>query len=62
MRDVRRPPDTFHSVQVIGKVIYMNLSQAPRTAILTLIAHLAASENENTVHNDPMAVLCLEGL
>lgn len=40
----------------------MNLSQVSRTAILTLIARVVASEKENTVFNDPMAVLCLERL
>jgi methyltransferase (TIGR00027 family) len=40
----------------------MNLSQVSRTAILTLIARVVASEKENAVFNDPMAVLCLEGL
>ncbi len=39
-----------------------NLSQVSRTAILTLIARVVASEKDNAVFNDPMAVLCLEGL
>jgi O-methyltransferase involved in polyketide biosynthesis len=40
----------------------MNLPQVSRTAILTLITRVVASEKENTVYNDPMAVHCLEGL
>jgi O-methyltransferase involved in polyketide biosynthesis len=40
----------------------MDLSDVSRTAILTLIAHVVASEKENIVFNDPMAVLCLERL
>ena len=40
----------------------MNFSQVSRTAILTLIARVVASEKQNTVFNDPMAALCLEGL
>jgi methyltransferase (TIGR00027 family) len=40
----------------------MNLSQVSRTAILTLIARVVASEKENSVFNDPMAALCLERL
>lgn len=40
----------------------MNLSPVSRTAILTLIARVVASEKHNTVYNDPMAILCLEGL
>jgi O-methyltransferase involved in polyketide biosynthesis len=40
----------------------MNLSQVSRTAILTLIARVVASEKENAIFNDPMAVLCLERL
>ncbi|MGA2504607.1 MAG: class I SAM-dependent methyltransferase [Anaerolineales bacterium] len=40
----------------------MNLSDVSRTAILTLIGHVVASEKENIVFNDPIAVLCLERL
>jgi methyltransferase (TIGR00027 family) len=40
----------------------MNLSQVSRTAILTLICRVVASEKEDAVFNDPMAVLCLERL
>ena len=40
----------------------MNISQVSRTAILTLIARVVASEKENAIFNDPMAVLCLERL
>lgn len=40
----------------------MNISQVSRTAILTLIARVVASEKQNAIFNDPMAVLCLEGL
>ncbi len=40
----------------------MDLSQVSRTAILTLIARVVASEKENAVFNDPMAALCLEGV
>ena len=40
----------------------MNISQVSRTAILTLIARVVASEKENAVFNDPMAALCLERL
>ncbi len=40
----------------------MNLSAVSRTAILTLLGHVVASEKENIVFNDPMAVLCLERL
>jgi methyltransferase (TIGR00027 family) len=40
----------------------MNISQVSRTAILTLIARVVASEKETAVFNDPMAVLCLERL
>jgi len=40
----------------------MNMSQLSRTAILTLIARVVASEKENAIFNDPMAVLCLERL
>jgi len=40
----------------------VNLSPVSRTAILTLLGHVVASEKENVVFNDPMAVLCLERL
>ncbi len=40
----------------------MELSQISRTAILRLIARVAASIKDNTLFNDPMAVLCLERL
>jgi len=40
----------------------MDLSDVSRTAILTLLGHVNASEKENVVFNDPMAVLCLEKL
>jgi methyltransferase (TIGR00027 family) len=40
----------------------MSLSQVSRTAILTLLARAIASEMENAIFNDPMAVLCLERL
>lgn len=40
----------------------MNLSEVSQTAILTLICRVVASEKENAVFNDPMAVLCLERL
>jgi O-methyltransferase involved in polyketide biosynthesis len=40
----------------------MDLSQVSRTAILTLVARVVASEKENAIFNDPMAVLCLERL
>ena len=40
----------------------MNLSDVSRTAILTLLGHVNASENENIAFNDPMAVFCLERL
>jgi O-methyltransferase involved in polyketide biosynthesis len=40
----------------------MNLSNVSRTAILTLIAHVVASEKKNNLYNDPMAVLCYERL
>jgi len=40
----------------------MDLSQVSRTAILTLITRVVASEKENAVFNDPMAGLCLERL
>jgi methyltransferase (TIGR00027 family) len=40
----------------------MDLSQVSRTAILTLIVRAVASDRENAVFNDPMAVFCLERL
>jgi len=40
----------------------MNISPVSRTAILTLIARVVASEKENATYNDPMAVHCLERL
>jgi len=40
----------------------MNLSQVSRTAILTLITRVVASERATTLFNDPMASLCLEKL
>jgi len=40
----------------------MDNSQVSQTAVLTLIARVVASEQENAVYNDPMAVLCLERL
>ena len=40
----------------------MNLSELSRTAILTLICRVVASEKNDPVFNDPMAVLCLERL
>lgn len=40
----------------------MNLSDVSRTAILTLLGHVVASEKENIDFNDPMAALCLERL
>ena len=40
----------------------MDISQLSRTAILTLIVRVIASEKENAIFNDPMAVLCLERL
>ena len=40
----------------------MDLSQVSRTAILTLVARVVASEKDNAIFNDPMAVLCLERL
>jgi O-methyltransferase involved in polyketide biosynthesis len=40
----------------------MDLSQVSRTAILTLICRVVASEKENAVFNDPMAGCCLERL
>jgi O-methyltransferase involved in polyketide biosynthesis len=40
----------------------MNLSPVSRTAILTLVCRVVASEKKNPIFNDPMAVLCLERL
>jgi len=40
----------------------MDLSQVSRTAILTLITRVVVSEKDETIFNDPMAALCLEGL
>ncbi len=40
----------------------MNLSQVSRTAILTLITRVVASERQKDVFDDPMAVRSLEGL
>jgi O-methyltransferase involved in polyketide biosynthesis len=40
----------------------MNLSDVSRTAILTLLGHVNASEKKNIVFDDPMAALCLERL
>lgn len=40
----------------------MDLSQVSRTAILTLLGRVVASEKKNVVFNDPMAILCLERL
>jgi len=40
----------------------MNLSDVSRTAILTLLGHVVASEKVNIDFNDPMAALCLERL
>ena len=40
----------------------MNLSPVSRTAILTLIARVVASEKKNAIYPDPMAVLCLDRL
>lgn len=40
----------------------MNLSNVSRTAILTLIARVVASEKKNDLYNDPMAALCYERL
>jgi len=39
----------------------MNLSTVSRTAILTLIARVVASERESAEFNDPVALLCLDG-
>ena len=38
----------------------MNLSKVSQTAILTLVCRVVASENKDSVFNDPMAILCLE--
>ena len=40
----------------------MNLSKVSQTAILTLVCRVVASENKDSLFNDPMAVLCLERL
>ena len=40
----------------------MNISPVSRTAILTLIARVVASEKKNAIYPDPMAVLCLDRL
>jgi len=40
----------------------MDLSPVSRTAILTLIARVVASEKKNAIYPDPMAVLCLDRL
>jgi O-methyltransferase involved in polyketide biosynthesis len=40
----------------------MDLSQVSRTAILTLICRAIETEKHPAQFNDPMAVLCLEGL
>lgn len=40
----------------------MNLADVSRTAILTLVAHVAASENRHIDFSDPMAIVCLERL
>lgn len=40
----------------------MDLSQVSRTAILLLICRTVESETSGSGFNDPMAVLCLEGL
>jgi O-methyltransferase involved in polyketide biosynthesis len=40
----------------------MNLSTVSRTAFLPLVCRVVESEKENSVFNDPMAVLCLERL
>ncbi len=40
----------------------MDLSNISRTAILTLIARVVASEKDSAAFNDPMAAFCLEGL
>ena len=40
----------------------MNISDVSRTAILTLLVHVNASEKKNVDFNDPMAVLCLDRL
>jgi O-methyltransferase involved in polyketide biosynthesis len=40
----------------------MDISNISKTAILTLIARVVASEKQNAIYNDPMAVLCLERL
>ena len=40
----------------------VNLSPVSRTAILTLLGHVVASEKKSVAFDDPMAVLCLERL
>jgi len=40
----------------------VNLSPVSRTAILTLLGHVVASEKKSGAFDDPMAVLCLERL
>jgi O-methyltransferase involved in polyketide biosynthesis len=40
----------------------MYLSPISRTAILTLVCRVVASEKKNPIFNDPIAVLCLERL
>ena len=40
----------------------MDLSEVSRTAILTLLGHVVASQKEDIDFKDPMAVLCLERL
>jgi len=40
----------------------VNLSDVSRTAILTLLGHVVASEKETVIFDDPMAILCLERL
>jgi methyltransferase (TIGR00027 family) len=40
----------------------MNLSNVSRTAILTLIARVVASDKKNALYNDPMAAICYERL
>jgi O-methyltransferase involved in polyketide biosynthesis len=40
----------------------MDLSPVSRTAILTLIARVIASEKKNAIYPDPMSILCLDRL
>jgi O-methyltransferase involved in polyketide biosynthesis len=40
----------------------MTLPLVSRTAILTLIARIAASQKDSAILDDPMAALCLDGL